>query len=423
MTSPTADLETLPLPCPESDHCASESVYLDYQSGIRYVDVRNQDSDPFPQNKVLSLFSGAGGLDLGLEMAGFDTVACVEIDPDCRATLAHNRPHWALASGCGESVKGDIRAITPEHLLEVGGLEIGEPALVVGGPPCQPFSNIGKKEGEADSVNGTLYADFLRVVAGCLPKALIFENVEGFSHGRNQRILGKMTGELKSLGYSLSSMTVNAADYGVPQQRRRFIILGYRGDRMPAFPYPLNFPDERAHAVFASRVGCRKPGPFTPWVTVRDALRESSEWDRSRRDYCLMNISEAVRERMTRIGIGENFKVLPHDMRPECWRSGKHQGHDTFGRMRLDRPAVTIRTAAYNPAKGMYIHPLEDRGLSTHEMAVFQSFPPEWEFVCHGRERVTLVGAGRQIGNAVPPLLGRALGLATRWVLTRPKSA
>ena len=134
-----------------------------------------------------------------------------------------------------------------------------------------------------------------------------------------------------------------------------------------------------------------------------------------------MNISEKVRQRMQRIGPGQNFKALPMEMRPDCWRNGRHQGADTFGRLRLDRPSVTIRTSSYNPSKGRYIHPTEDRGLSTLEMAVLQSFPEEWRFVCAGRP--TLVGIGRMIGNAVPIGLATALGHAIRHTVRRPISA
>jgi DNA (cytosine-5)-methyltransferase 1 len=117
---------------------------------------------------------------------------------------------------------------------------------------------------------------------------------------------------------------------------------------------------------------------------------------------------------MTYIKQGENFKVLPMELRPECWKTGKHQGNDTFGRMIADITSCTIRTAAYNPAKGQYIHPFENRGLSTVEMAALQSFPLNWYFRCKGSNKVTLVSGGRQIGNAVPPLLAQALGAAIK---------
>ena len=153
---------------------------------------------------------------------------------------------------------------------------------------------------------------------------------------------------------------------------------------------------------------------FHPWVTVAEAFASIPPGHRNRSDYALMNISPVVRQRMSCLQQGENFKALPMDMRPNCWKNGKHQGQDTFGRLRADRPSVTVRTAAYNPAKGMYIHPFENRGLSSHEMAALQSFPADWIFRCKGSDKVTLVSVGKQIGNAVPPLTARAVGLALK---------
>jgi len=106
------------------------------------------------------------------------------------------------------------------------------------------------------------------------------------------------------------------------------------------------------------------------------------------------------------------------ELRPQCWKNGKHQGNDTFGRLISSLPSVTIRTAGYNPAKGMYIHPFENRGLSTIEMAALQSFPYNWNFKVKNREKVTLVSGGKQIGNAVPPGLAKALGLAIKQQLS-----
>src|SRR6185295_9951519 len=129
-----------------------------------------------------------------------------------------------------------------------------------------------------------------------------------------------------------------------------------------------------------------------------------------------------VVKRMTYIKEGENFKVLPMKLRPNCWKSGRHQGNDTFGRLVADLPSVTIRTAAYNPAKGQYIHPFENRGLSTIEMASLQSFPFTWHFKSKNREKITLVSGGRQIGNAVPPRLAQMLGAAIKKQLLSKRS-
>jgi DNA (cytosine-5)-methyltransferase 1 len=386
---------------------------ISYLNGLPFVDIGADNQAPLQNGSVISLFSGAGGFDLGLEMAGFKTVACVENDRDCLATLRYNRPEWKLVLGRDTDKVGDIRLIDSEEILEESNLQRGEAALVVGGPPCQPFSNIGKKMGIDDPKNGDLFFHYARVVEGCLPQAFIFENVEGFRHGKHAHILNYLKARLSGLGYQIVMHVVNSADYGVPQVRKRFIMMGSRTETPPALPMPTHFESAESFDSFVRTLGIRNAS-FRKWRSVADAFNAMNGKIKGRSDEVLMNISEVVQARMRLINQGENFKVLPPDMRPNCWNSGKHQGHDTFGRLRSDRPAVTIRTSAYNPSKGMYIHPNENRGLSSHEMAALQSFPDNYEFRARNKSSVTLVSVGKQIGNAVPPLLGRALGLAVR---------
>lgn len=137
-------------------------VFNDRKNTVQYIDITRIEDYTFHNNKVVSLFSGAGGLDIGLECAGFETAACVEIDPDCRETLKYNRPQWRVFEDDHHRISGDIRSISPEELLEFAGLRRGETALVVGGAPCQPFSNIGKKSGKDAPVNGALFIEFVR---------------------------------------------------------------------------------------------------------------------------------------------------------------------------------------------------------------------------------------------------------------------
>ena len=339
---------------------------------------------------VVSLFSGAGGLDLGLERAGFQTLACVERDKDCRETLRRNRPDWALIDGASAAQPGDVRSVTGSEILTGLGIERGRLDVVAGGPPCQSFSNLGLKKGRLDPVNGDLYSHYLRLVDEIFPRSLVFENVEGFTQPKHAEVRAGLYQGLEVLGYRLVHGVLNAADYGDPQNRRRFVLMGLRGG-VPWLPEPTH-------------LACHR--------TVGDALRDLDEWSLDRQDHVVMGVSATVKERMRLVGPGQNFKVLPDEMRPQCWRSGKHQGADTFGRLRLDRPSVTLRTSSYNPSKGRYIHPIEDRGLSTMEMAVLQSFPEDWRFVCAGRP--SLVGIGRMIGNAVPVRLATAIGRALR---------
>jgi DNA (cytosine-5)-methyltransferase 1 len=380
----------------------SSRVYVS-SDGTRYIDVRVAEASSC--GKVISLFSGAGGLDIGLEQAGFETAVCVEIDADCRETLRHNRPGWKLFE------PGDVRAADAGELLKQAGLAQGEAALVVGGAPCQPFSNIGKKQGRNDPKNGDLFQEFVRVVKGVLPKAFIFENVTGITQGRHAEVIDYMYRQFEGLGYGLSHRVMNAADHGLPQTRSRFILLGIQGVDAPAFPLPTHAKGAREWKRFVEGLDREPAFESARWTSIGETFAALPASYRERPDYVVMKNGLVVIERMKRIGPGENFKVLPMQMRPKCWQSGRHQGQDTFGRPRLDEPSATIRTAAYNPTKGKYIHPVEHRGFDLIEMAALQGFPYEWEFRSV-RGKTTLVGGGRQIGNAVPPLLGKVLGLA-----------
>lgn len=392
-------------------------MYTDMFSNIKYIDISNQRSPKNYSPTVISLFSGAGGLDIGLEQAGYITKACVEIDEHCRETLKFNRPAWKVFEKIDNRNAGDIRDIKPEELLEISSLKLGEVDLVVGGAPCQPFSNIGKKLGKDDPTNGDLFLEFVKMIRGLKPKAFIFENVVGITQKKHTQVIDYMKEQFQGLGYGLSFSVLNAADYGVPQKRERFFMIGIQGVDNPAFPLPTHSKSEKDWSAFSKKLNnipLQKP---KKWVTVAEALNTINECDYKRSDYALMNCSDIVKNRMTYIKQGENFKVLPVELRPNCWNNGKHQGHDTFGRLKENEPSITIRTAAYNPSKGRYIHPTENRGLNTLELAALQSFPKEWVFRSKNRDNITLVSGGKQIGNAVPPTLAKAIGMAIYFQL------
>lgn len=392
--------------------------------GINYIDINNTTIDLNNKKRfVVSLFTGAGGLDIGLEMAGFTTVMCIENDSNCRATLKHNRPEWCMFEKGDKEVNGitirreigDIRNIDVSEvkmILKKGGKSNID--LVVGGAPCQPFSNIGKKQGKDDKKNGDLFLEFVKFVKGLNPKAFIFENVSGITQKKHEAIINYMVEKLGGLGYGISRTVLNAANYGVPQRRERFFLIGIKGVDTPAFPLPTHFKqDKKTFEDFKNEFDTL-PDLFNPkkWKTVNEAFKSLPKSYRERNDYKVMRISNTVQERMKYIKQGQNFKVIPKNMRPKRFLNGKHQGNDTFGRLRSNQPSLTIRTAAYNPSKGMYIHPIEDRGLDIIEMAALQSFPYNWEFKCANNSKITLISGGKQIGNAVPPKLAEAVGRA-----------
>lgn len=337
------------------------------------------------KNAVISLFTGAGGMDLGLEEAGFNTAVCVEFNPIFRETIKKNKPEWRPI----DEFNGDITKISTKLILEKAGLKVGEAALVVGGAPCQPFSNMGSGLGVKDA-RGTLFQDFIRVVKEAKPKGFIFENVEGLTQSKHKIVVETLEKAFRDIGYSVGSNVLLAADYGVPQKRKRLFVIGCRDDVKPEFP-------KATHA--------KKPSDgLMPWVTVKEAFSKLTKED-YRKSHCLsMNHSPEMLNKMSRVPAGGNFKDLPARLLPACWKSGKYQGQDTFGRVKWQEPSVTIRTCGYNPTKGRYIHPKENRGLNTIEMAALQSFPPDHVFVGG------LKAIGEQIGNAVPPLLAEAVG-------------
>jgi DNA (cytosine-5)-methyltransferase 1 len=335
------------------------------------------------QRRVISLFSGAGGLDLGLKMAGFEILACIEIDHASCETLRENAVSKRI-------IEKDIRELDPQEILSDCGLKTGELDLISAGPPCQSFSNIGNRKGLSDP-RGQLFDDLLRFVKEMQPQFVLTENVPGMRTLNGGQVVDAVVASFEGLGYRVSVRELNAADYGVPQIRRRLFFVASRDKRVFEYPRPTHTKPP-AH------------GSLKTWRTVGEAFSRLPKDYASRPDNFGMRHSDIMKAKMRMIPPGKNFKILPKDLLPECWKNGKHEGADTFGRLELSKPSVTIRTAAYNPTKGRYIHPLEDRGLTTLEMAALQTFPPKYRYVGSLRE------VGEQIGNAVPPLLAQALG-------------
>lgn len=332
--------------------------------------------------RAVSLFSGAGGLDIGLKEAGFTIEAAIELDHASCESLRLNK----LANRVYEA---DIRQLSPSLVMNECNLETGELDVISAGPPCQSFSNIGNRKGLEDP-RGLLFEDLMRFVAEMRPAFVITENVPGMRTVAGNQVVNAVIESFEGIGYTVSTKILNSADYGVPQVRKRLFFIASRDGIIFDFPKPTHSKDGSSR--------------LKRWVSVGEALSTLPNNYMSRSDNFHMNHSEAMVEKMKLIPPGKNFKVLPKELLPNCWSSGRHQGQDTFGRLELNKPSVTIRTAAYNPTKGRYIHPTHHRGLTTIEMAVLQSFPYNYRFF-GGIQDV-----GRQIGNAVPPLMGKVLG-------------
>ncbi|WP_291426770.1 DNA cytosine methyltransferase [Deinococcus sp.] len=350
----------------------------------------------------VSLFSGAGGLDLGLEAAGFQTVAAVEVDKAARATIRHN----AVRRGHSIFVAEDVTQISAEDILQAGGLERGAVTLLSGGPPCQPFSTAGKRQALNDP-RGSLFRDYLRLIEGIQPRFFIMENVRGLLSAtlRHRPISERYGGpllpeeergsafavilaEFERIGYSFTYGLLNAADYGTPQTRERVVILGSRDHEPLHLPAPIHSKDGRN---------------LPPWVTLRQGLEGLHDPEPQFQSY-----SESRLKYLRLVPEGGNWRSLPPEVLPEAMGGAYTSGGGKVGfyrRLAWDRPSPTVTTSPAQKATDM-CHPAYDRPLSVREAARLQGFPDDWEFMG------SLSDQYRQIGNAVPVQLGMALGVS-----------
>lgn len=345
---------------------------------------------------VISLFSGAMGLDIGLENAGLNIAIGQDYEPICIETMRANG-HKALG--------GDIREIKPETLLELTGLQIGEPFMICGGPPCQPFSTAGKRLGINDP-RGSLFMDFIRMIDYIRPRFFVMENVKGIvsaplkhvpaderekdnSEQRLGTVLDVILAEFKKLGYRTVYGILDAVNYGAPQFRERFVLIGSRDGEGIFLPIPTHF---QLH----QNAECR-------WRTVGDAIKDL---ENASGEYA--PLSSDRKKYLHMVPEGGNWKDLPQEMIPIAMGGAYESGGGKAGfyrRLSYEQPSPTITTSPAQKAT-MLCHPKQDRPLSIKEYARIQQFPDDWEFAG------TLSAKYKQIGNAVPVGLAEAIGRA-----------
>ena len=345
---------------------------------------------------VISLFSGAMGLDIGLEKAGLNVVIGQDFDEACVKTMQSNG-HNVLG--------GDIREIDPRKLLELTGLSVGEPFLICGGPPCQPFSTAGKRLGINDP-RGSLFMDFIRMIDYIRPRFFVMENVKGImsaplkhvplserdENDPDQRlgtVLDVILSEFDKLGYKTVYGVLDAVNYGVPQFRERFVLIGSRDNEGIFLPIPTHFQMHQDKEY--------------QWKTVRDAIADL-EFDKGE----CATLSEERLKFLKMVPEGGNWRDLPKDIIPIAMGGAYKSGGGKVGfyrRLSYDQPSPTVVTSPVQKAT-MMCHPTQDRPLSIKEYARIQQFPDDWIFTG------TTGAKYRQIGNAVPVGLAEAIGKA-----------
>ncbi len=343
--------------------------------------------------EFISLFAGAGGLDLGLERAGWSCLYGVDSDPNAVATLRANQGRNFGADALFECA--DVRELRGEDLLARIGRKRGEVPLMAGGPPCQSWSSAGKQLG-FDDPRGKLFRDFVRLSDECGCRVIVFENVRGMLTARGP---GGEPGEalriiretLHERGYRSEVDLLNAADYGVPQRRFRLFIVAYRDAARPRFPVP----------IYAKPEDC---GLFQkPWRRLSEVLAEAGPPPPED----VIRPTGEMAKRLRGLKPGQGAKSPG---KRETTRPGGHWGYLQGGF--VADPELPARTVTASSQQDWLM--LEDgshRRLTPRECSLIQTFPPDWKFVGNRAAQYRLVG------NAVPPLLAAALGPALAAML------
>lgn len=344
-----------------------------------------------PAFRTLDLFAGAGGLSAGLHAAStrFEPVTAVEMDIAAAATYATNFRTHVYA--------GKIE----DWLIEE---DVPEVDVVVGGPPCQGFSSLGRQDA-ADARN-KLWSHYAEAVRRAKPKYFIMENVPQFMKSPEMGLFSRSTeagGKLQD--YTFDVDVLNSAHFGAAQVRKRTIVIGWHRDlAKPGTP-------KRTHVDTPVTVREALDGVVP---TVRDTeLPESFvEFNgkqlpgafKSSQLHLTRRYEEISLKRFGYIPSGGNRFDIPDALLANCWRNHKTGSADVMGRLNWDRPSVTIRTEFFKPEKGRYLHPSENRAITHYEAARIQGFPEDHQWVG------SKTAIARQIGNAVPIPLGRAIG-------------
>jgi DNA (cytosine-5)-methyltransferase 1 len=333
---------------------------------------------------VVDAFCGAGGLSLGLRRAGWRPVAAFDLDAKAVATYRRNLGPHALVA--------DVRTVTGDQLRQLAGTDRID--LVAGGPPCQGFS-VQRRGGETDRRNGLPF-EFLRLVAELRPQLFLLENVPGMRRRHGEGVLDAFLTEAERLNYRCSTAVLDAVRYGVPQFRKRLIVVGRLGDDGFVFPPPST-------------------DAADPQTHVRTALTDLPEPPEGRDHPSLIHhrrtrLSALNRERLRHVPPGGGMQDLPAHLRVRCHRDGpKRIGHRyVYGRLHPDEPAATLTARFDSFTRGKFAHPFADRNLTLREGARLQTFPDDFVFEGNQEE------VAAQIGNAVPPRLAEVLGVALR---------
>jgi DNA (cytosine-5)-methyltransferase 1 len=329
----------------------------------------------------IDLFCGAGGLAHGLQQAGVSIAAGIDVDPACRYPFEHNNDAAFLDLDIREVTAAHLNRLWPERCVR----------LLAGCAPCQPFSPHRRGKDTSDEEEWALLSEFERLVLATLPEIVTMENVP---RAGSTRVFSQFVEALTNAGYHVTWRSCRGVDYGLPQSRRRLVLLG-------SLLGPIDVPS--GHLQGSDPVTVREAIGGLPSIRSggsdpRDPLHASRE------------LSPINMRRIRASTPGGTWEDWPEELRAPCHRRKTGATfRNVYARMEWEKPSPTITTLAHNFGAGRFGHPEQDRPISLREAALLQGFPCEYGFVRDG-ERVFFDRVGRLIGNAVPPPLGQAVG-------------
>jgi DNA (cytosine-5)-methyltransferase 1 len=336
---------------------------------------------PKPRIAGIDLFCGVGGLTYGLQKAGIDIVAGIDLDPACEFPFTENNK--------ATFIRKDIRDLTGDELLRLYPKRCLR--LLAGCAPCRPFSPFLRGANQKKHKDWGLLGEFSRLVMETKPDLVTMENVPGLA---SKAIFRTFVSQLRAAGYDVDARSVYCPTIGIPQQRRRLVLMA---SRIGPITVPLG--DYQADE----------------YVTVRNAighLPRLSAGDTDSKDalHRARHLTQRNLERLQASRPGGTWRDWPKELRSRCHRKKSGASYKSvYARMSWDEPSPTITTQAYNFGTGRFGHPDQDRAITLREAAILQTFPPRYRFV-GAKQPIFLATIGRLIGNAVPPLLGLHVG-------------
>jgi DNA (cytosine-5)-methyltransferase 1 len=363
---------------------------------------------------ALSLFSGAGGMDIGVSQAGFHILACIEIDPHCCETLLAAVERERRKT---KIIEADIRKVDPAQLMANLGLEVGELDLICAGPPCQAFSQIGKQESLKDE-RGLLLFQVTRFAEVFQPRAILIEQVKGLLTAKDLKehsggVFRMLLADLERLDYVPKWKVINAADYGTPQLRKRVFVVATKKPNGFRFPLPTHRPPEDQVGLFG----------LPPYMTVGAALtglgEPSPKNGKHREDSHVDVTPDGDRFRIRGVPEG-SFLARQTHLSKEQVRNLTKKDTTKFLRLSRDKPSNTLRCGE------IFFHPTEDRYLSPREYMRIHGYPDDYflKGPIRGRSgRVRKLDQHRQVANSVPPPVARMIAEEIKEALACQESS